>query len=155
MKQLVVYYSRTGTTRRVAETIASELICDLEPIREPRDRSGISGYLRSSWEALIKKTPPIEEPDHDPSQFDTVIVGTPVWAHSPSSPVLTYLKRFSKMMDRTAFFCTYGGSGAETAFEKMEDAAKEPEATLKLKAGTVKNRDHLKKIKEFVDELKG
>ena len=50
-RTLVVHYSRTGTTRKVAESLAAKLLCDSEVIIEERDRSGLLGYLRSLFEA--------------------------------------------------------------------------------------------------------
>lgn len=44
---LVVYYSRSGTTRKLAQAISQELHCDLEEITETRSRNGLVGYLRS------------------------------------------------------------------------------------------------------------
>jgi flavodoxin len=43
MKTLVVYYSRTGTTRKVAEAIAGILRCDIEEVVDTKKRSGILG----------------------------------------------------------------------------------------------------------------
>lgn len=153
MKALVVYYSRTGTTRRVAESLSSELICDLEPINDAEDRSGIIGYMRSAWEAMRKKTPAIHEPGHDPSEFDLVVIGTAVWVQAPASPVRTYLKRYSEMIDNIAYFCTYGGKGAKSAFGKMTEMGGHPSATLALKARVVKKRAYMDKVKTFVEKL--
>jgi flavodoxin len=47
LKMLVVYYSRGGNTRAVAEEIARALGgADLEEIRDAADRSGWRGYLK-------------------------------------------------------------------------------------------------------------
>ncbi|MBE3088681.1 MAG: flavodoxin family protein, partial [Actinobacteria bacterium] len=42
---LVVYYSRTGTTRKVAEYITKQLGADMEEIIDMKKRSGIWGFL--------------------------------------------------------------------------------------------------------------
>ena len=38
-KVLVVYYSRTGATRRLAEALAKALQADIEPIIDRKNRS--------------------------------------------------------------------------------------------------------------------
>jgi flavodoxin len=47
-KVLVVYYSRTGATRTLAEALAKALQADIEPIIDRKNRSGIFGYRVAS-----------------------------------------------------------------------------------------------------------
>jgi protein involved in ribonucleotide reduction len=54
-KTLVVFYSRSGTTRRIAEALSETLKCDLEEITEPKPRTGFLGYIRSILEARRKR----------------------------------------------------------------------------------------------------
>lgn len=58
-KCLVVYYSRTGNTAKIARAIAESLSADIDPIRETRDRRGAIAYIRSAFEALRRKPAPI------------------------------------------------------------------------------------------------
>lgn len=154
IQTLVVYYSRTGYTKRIAEAVASKLDSDIERIRDMKDRSGFIGYMRSGWEALRGKTPIIKDPESDPSDYDIFIIGTPVWVQRPSSPVLTYLHRFSDNFKKTAYFCTLSGSGAEKTMSKMEHRAKRPEATLSLTTNKVKDGDYQHEINRFISEIK-
>ena len=91
MKTLVAYYSRTGVTRTVAQSIADQMDADVEEIVDGKKRRGLLGCCRSVWDALRKKTLPIEPAQHDPAGYDLVIVGTPVWAYSASTPARSYL----------------------------------------------------------------
>jgi hypothetical protein len=52
---LVVYYSRSGTTRKIAEAFSEALACDLEEIVEDKSRAGSFGYIRSLVEARQKR----------------------------------------------------------------------------------------------------
>ena len=54
MKVLVVYYSRTGNTRFVAEAIAQSLEADIEEIKDGKNRMGVFGFLRRGYEAIFK-----------------------------------------------------------------------------------------------------
>jgi len=45
LKSLVVYYSRTGNARFVAETIAAEVGADVEEVLDLKKRSGPLGFL--------------------------------------------------------------------------------------------------------------
>ena len=119
-KALVVYYSRSGTTTRIAQQIASELNADLEHISEDKGRGGALGYLRSAIQARKMRTPDIHVTRHEPSQYDLVVVGTPVWAWSVSAPIRTYLTQNAAKLRSVAFFCTCEATGAERALNQME-----------------------------------
>lgn len=91
LKALVVYYSRTGHTRALAQQIAAMMDAKLDEIIDRRDRSGILGFLRSGSDAWFSRRANIVASAVDPSTFDMVIIGTPVWRASLSSPVRAYL----------------------------------------------------------------
>ena len=90
-KILIVYYLRSGTTRRVAEALAAELKCDAEEIGDVKSRTGFLGIIGSVIEAVAQRPAPIAPAKLNPSSYDLVVVGTPVWAWSVASPVRTYL----------------------------------------------------------------
>jgi flavodoxin len=118
-RTLVVYYSRSGTTRKIAEAISRELNCEVDEIIETKSRAGVFGYLRSVIEARRQRPSVIAPAKQDPSSYDLVIVGTPVWAWSVSSPVRAYLMATRGRLLEVAFFCTLGGAGADRAFAQM------------------------------------
>jgi len=49
-KVLIVFFSRMGTTRLLAEAIARATHGDLEELKELRSRRGVFGWLRSGYE---------------------------------------------------------------------------------------------------------
>ncbi|MDY6964360.1 MAG: hypothetical protein SVM80_00110 [Halobacteriota archaeon] len=156
MKSLLVYYSRTGTTKKVAEAISEKIDCDIEEIVDTKNRSGIFGFLTSGLEAIQKKEVPIEEIKKDPSEYDLVIIGSPTWMHNTPSPVRTYLSQVKGQIDNAAFFCTYGGTGYDKVFEEMQNiSGKKPITSLNLRARDVKKEDNTEKVNEFVSGLSG
>ena len=110
---LVVYYSLTGNTRPIAEAIAAALDADLEVIEDTFNRDAGLGRPRSAIEGLLGLRSRITPPKHDLSEYDLVVVGTPVWAARLSSPVRAYLSQQRASLERVAFFCTQGGFGAK------------------------------------------
>ena len=119
VRAVVVYFSRTGYTRKIAEAIAARCGADIEGIQDVRDRSGIWGYLRSAREALGERLIDIRPPIRNPSDYNIVILGTPVWASNICSPMRAYVTTHREEFRQVAFFCTQGGSGAK----KVLDAA--------------------------------
>jgi len=52
LKTLVVYYSRTGNAKFMAETIAAELGSDLEEVIDLRNRQGKLAFLPAGRDAM-------------------------------------------------------------------------------------------------------
>ena len=48
MRTLIVFYSRSGHTRQLAQELVTRCGADLEEIREVRSREGFFGYCRSA-----------------------------------------------------------------------------------------------------------
>lgn len=154
MKALVVYYSRTGNTREVATRIADELGCDIEEIHDTQKRTGILGFIKSGYQAARGKDTVLEPYEKDPYSYDLVIAGTPVWAGKPSVPISTYLKENRSKIKRVAFFCTYGGSGAEGTFRTMKEIlGMEPIETVAITEKEIKEDKCDCKIEPFVRDV--
>jgi len=155
MKALVIYYSRTGTTRKVAEMIAKELKADILEIVSTQNRDGILALMRSGFEAFSKRLPPIKDIKADFSKYDRILLGTPVWVGTMASPVRTFLTRYKNKFPDVpiAFFCTMGGNVSK-AFKQMADVLeKEPRTTFALTTKEVVSDDYLAKLKNFANEI--
>jgi flavodoxin len=109
LKTLVVYYSRTGNARFVAQTIAAEVGADIEEVIDLKKRSGILGYLRGGSDARRGKETEITPTTKSPASYDLIIVGTPVWAARPTPAITTYLKRNDLSGKKVALFFAQGG----------------------------------------------
>ena len=153
-KALVVYYSRTGMTRKVGEKIAAALQCDMEELIDTRNRSGAWGWLRGGGDATRSKQTAIRKIEKEPGVYDLVIIGTPVWAFTMTPAVRTYITEHWQCLKEVAFFCTMGGSGDARTFRKMEKlCGKKPAALLALKEQEVKAGAFDDRIKAFAAEL--
>lgn len=152
---LVVYYSRTGTTRGVAETLAERLNADIEEIVDRKRRGGILGFMGGGKDSLLKKTADIDEPRRDPGEYGLVVIGTPVWASSMTPAIRAYIEQKAPALPDVAFFLTTGGSGIDKTFEKMAElCGKQPQATLGLKQRDVKKGAAGEAIDAFVAGLR-
>jgi flavodoxin len=120
MKTLVVYYSRTGKTRFVAEKVASELKADIEEVVDLKNRSGRLGFLRAGYDATRGNETEIGETKKSPSDFELIVVGTPVWNSRPASAISAYLKRSDFAGKKVAVFFTNEGMGEEKAVERTK-----------------------------------
>lgn len=153
---LVVFHSRSGHTRRVAQALAARLKADIDEIvpLHPHGDNPV-GYAQCALESVAALTPAIVAPVKDPSRYGLVVVGTPIWFWSLSSPVRTWLVQQHDALAkaRVALFCTMGGSGATIAFARMGALAeREPEATLALTQSQVEH-GATRAIDDFVQTL--
>lgn len=154
MRTLVVYYSLTGHTKGVAERIAGECNADIEKIKDVKTRTGAWAMFSSGGEALLKRPAVIQPTEKDSLQYDVVILGTPVWAWTMSSPMRAYITQHSSSFNRVAFFCTEGGTGGERTFGHMSDLiGKQPVATLEVTETDLKNGADSDKLKQFTGTI--
>ena len=154
MKTLVVYYSRSGHTRQVANEIAAHCGADLEVIREANSRDGLVGYFHSGWQALIGAAPPVCPTIIDPANYDLVILGTPIWNFSLAPPVRSYAQRYGAHFKQVAFFCTEGGAGDQRAFSELARiCAREPITTLTVTEKQLPEPAHKEPLRSFVARL--
>jgi menaquinone-dependent protoporphyrinogen IX oxidase len=138
MKALVAYYSRTGVTRQAAQAVADALQASgaevaMEEIVDTKPRKGVLGYLAAGRDASLRRRTVISPPAASPSEFDVVVIGSPVWAFTIAPAIRTYCAEHAGEARKAALFCTMGGSGAERAFAQAEKVlGKRAVATLAL-----------------------
>lgn len=82
MKTLVIYYSYSGNTKFAAQIVASELHADLEELRPQKTlHASGAGYVMWGLRQLVSQSaPPLEPLQHDPADYDRIVIGTPVWS---------------------------------------------------------------------------
>jgi flavodoxin len=120
MKSLVVYYSRTGNAKFVAEKIASELKADTEEVVDLKNRRGWLGFLRAGYDATRGKETKIEKTQKLPKDYDLIVVGTPVWNSRLAPAIRTYLKQNNLSEKKVAIFSTNEGRGNEKTLAMMK-----------------------------------
>lgn len=154
MKILIAYYSRTGTTKKVAEALAEKIGAEVEEIKDNVDRSGAMGYMASGRDAMKRKVIELEPAKLNPADFDLVIVGTPVWSWNISVPVRSYLNGQKNNLKKVAFFCTMGGSGDNRTFSEMEKIiGQKPATTMSARTIDVVKNNYLPKLEKFAAEI--
>ena len=153
-KILLIYYSRTGFTKKIVDELAAEWECNVEAIEDVKCREGLFGYMRSGFEALNKKLTDIKSMKKDPSQYKLVVIGSPVWASNIPSPVRTYITKYKNEFKKVAFFCTFGGSGADKVFNDMAQlCVNKPIATMAITDNEIKKDLYKEKIKEYINAI--
>ncbi|KAA6300413.1 MAG: hypothetical protein EZS26_003446 [Candidatus Ordinivivax streblomastigis] len=112
-KALVVYFSRSGNTRTVANQIRQLVggdIVEIETVAPyPSDYNAVltqaQNELNTNFHPALKTT--VE----DIGKYDVIIVGHPVWHGHVPPPVQSFLAAYDLSGKKIAPFCTHGGSG--------------------------------------------
>ncbi len=154
MKLLVAFYSRTGTTGKVAKAIADNLKCDIEVIIDTTNRKGLFGWLRSGRDGIKKKLTVIQPIKHNPSDYDLIIIGTPNWGGMPSAATRTYIEQNKLNFKKVSFFATSGSENNTALFKELElICGRQPQNILGIRQKEVKKGDITEKVKGFVAKL--
>ncbi len=156
MKTLIVFYSRSGVTRRACQELGTRLNADLEELIDKTDRSGMMGWLRGGHDATFLKTTQLEPTRFDAAQYDLVVVATPIWAFTMVPAIRTYLTENKGKFRRVAFAATMGGSGDQRAYRHMQElTGLAPEGTLTLIDKRVRAAEVTQDIAAFAKTLLG
>ncbi len=154
-KVLVVFFSRGGTTRKVAEALHEQIGGELVEVHTRHYPKGIRGYFRAGLDSLVGRSIPIRFAALHDSDYDLVVIGTPVWNASLSAPIQNFITHSLPETQRVAFFLTYGGSGAKRVFGQMEGlTGKHPLAVLAVSDSEVRRRKYGPKVKAFLNSLR-
>lgn len=123
MKTLAVYYSKTGTTRKVAEAVAAKTGCDLDAI---------------TYNEAAKNV----QADKNPGEYDRVVLLAPVWAFSLAEPMKLYLKQYGSGIKTYSLIVTCGMMGLRGCVRACKSLlGKEPEQAMKFRSKQVKQGD--------------
>jgi len=154
MKTLVIFYSKTGNTRKIGIDIANQLKCDFEEIIDLKNRKGIFGFIFGGRDAMRKKLTNIKEISKKIDSYDLIIIGTPNWGSSICPATRTFLENNKATIKKAAFFCTMGGNSPGKTFIQMEEIIGKPISTVAIQAKELKGNDYINKVNEFVNGVK-
>lgn len=93
MKSIVIFYSLEGHTKLVAQILAQELNADLLELElvKPLPNKGFRKYFWCGKSSVFREKPELKTEIPDLSQYDAIIIGTPVWVGNCASPINTIL----------------------------------------------------------------
>jgi flavodoxin len=120
MKTLIVYYSRSGNTAKVANAVAEELGGDVDEIVDVKNRAGFFGYLSAAWDTIFNNETDIEPLEKRPADYDLVVIGTPIWNWKVPAPTRAFFGELAGRVRRAAVFCT-GDNGESPVLAAMAE----------------------------------
>ena len=121
MKRIIIYYSLTENTKSAAEKLAELLSADLcridtvKPMPSEQEKQMIIGGMK----AVFGMRPEIKDVPQNVSQYDEIIIGTPVWAGKNAPAVNTLLKNKQIREKVTAVFTLSGGGDNDRCVARL------------------------------------
>lgn len=154
-KRLVAFFSASGTTKKVAEMIASAADADMYEItpKQPYSKADLNWMdkkSRSSVEMSDKKfRPEISDTDVLVDQYDEIILGFPIWWYVAPTIMNTFLEKYDFTGKKIVLFATSGGSGFGNTVSELKPSAPDAE----IVEGKVFYRAAKQEIEEWVKRI--
>lgn len=125
MKTLIIYFSAEGTTAQVAKDAAAALGADLYEITPTMpytaaDLRYTNPLARCNREFFAKKDVPVAGKIDNFTDYDTVLIGFPIWYGCAPLVVNSFCKGYDWAGKKVAAFATSGGSGIGKTAEKLQ-----------------------------------
>jgi flavodoxin len=152
---LVVYYSLSGNTARVARDLAKLVGADVESLRDTEHGVGFFGYLKAALHAVTGAPAKLGPLSRNPQDYGLTIVGTPIWAGHMTPAIRAWLDRYRAHLGRVAYFTTCGGSDPGKVVRAMERlVGRTGVAFVGFDAKELADAErYAAKLREFVDSL--
>lgn len=139
-KSLVVYYSQTGATKKLAEIFQKAKNADVFEIATvtPYPSTYDSTIAAVGAQRESKQWPALVNPRADLAKYDTVYLGYPIMFGSFAPPVYTFLDSNDLSGKVVVPFCTYGSGGRKASAAELKTL--EPNANVTLAYGISNKR---------------
>jgi flavodoxin len=116
MKTLVLFYSFSGATRKIASQKAVEIGADIEEIIETKKTSGFKAYTVGIYRAIKRKKTEIQPIKSQLNSYEKIIIMAPVWAGNPA-PAFTSIIEQLPAGKKIELVMVSAGSGTESSAE--------------------------------------
>ena len=133
-KILVAYFSASGTTKHIAETLALAIDSDLYEIKpaEPYTSADLNWqdkHSRSSVEMNDPSSrPELADKDANIAAYDLIFLGFPIWWYTAPTIIHTFLESYDFTGKSIILFATSGGSGLGKSANELASSC--PEAKI-------------------------
>ena len=157
MNRAVVYYSLSGNTKEAAKVIARKLgakIFEIDLVKS-LPKNTVRQMLVGGMQSTFGRRPKIKGVPDNINYYDEIILGMPVWAGMPASPVNTFIKNYGVADKIDAVFTFSGGGDNDRCLAQLSKSLKNIKSQVAL-ADRNSNaaKDNQEKLEKFVMSIK-
>ena len=156
-KKLVVYFSVSGATRKLANTLAEILNADTYEIKPAtpytgKDLNWNNQQSRSSVEmADINSRPELADTSAQIDNYDTIFLGFPIWWYVAPHIINSFLESYDFGGKTIVIFATSGGSGFGETLAQLKPSC--ADSTLWLLGKVFRGRVDKSALSDWVKSL--
>ncbi|MBB1079226.1 NAD(P)H-dependent oxidoreductase [Limosilactobacillus sp. STM2_1] len=154
---LVLYYSATNTTKKIAEQIAEKLGADIAEIHaaQPYTAADLDWHDSSSRTSIEQhehnSRVEIKDDLPDISGYDNIVIGHPIWWAIPPRMISSVIDHLNLNGKNLALFATSGGTNYARSQSYIERAIKQNNYDTNINQGAVLN--NAQQIDAWIDTL--
>ena len=125
-RKLVAYFSASGVTAKLAQTLSEAIGADLYAIEPevPYTKADLNWMNQNSRSSVEMKDPAsrpaIAGKRDNMDEYDTIFVGFPIWWYVAPTIINTFLESYDFAGKTIIPFATSGGSGMGKTNEKLQ-----------------------------------
>lgn len=121
MKPIIIYFSYTNNTRNIAKKIEQKFNCDILEIKTKvsysKDYDEVVNDEHNSESSSY--LPELEQINVDLNNYDTIILGTPVWWYLPVPAIRSFLSK-NDLSGKTIIPFACNGGWLGTTFQEIK-----------------------------------
>lgn len=143
MKAIIIYYSRSGNTEKLAKRIQNDLDCDILKI-EPEEAYGnyIASCARATKEKYAPAPPKFITEIPDLREYDVVLLGFPIWVQNLPRFVSDFISKCDLAGKKLIPFATFGMTGLNWTAKTLDRVCIGAERVLPFDYGIFKKDDY-------------
>ena len=155
-KVLVVYFSQSGNTQKLAKLISDRVGGDFVRIETvqtyPTEYNELADFAKNERDNNIK--PELKDLGINIDDYDTIFIGYPIWWYQMPMPMYTFFDTYDFDGKTIVPFNTHEGSGDGGTYDDIKEL--EPKATvlegLPIRGGDMA-KDQSSKVDNWLKEL--
>ena len=120
MRKIILYYSRSGTSKRVAERIGKALGVEVVSVDDRNNYNGVFGYLKGGFYASRwRKVDYSFDTKSSIDEYTHVYLVGPIWASRTAPAIYSFL--MDNDLKKKSLVLTNDGTSPDKSFSKMEE----------------------------------
>lgn len=153
MKTLIVYYSYTGNTKKIANAIKNNLNCDILEVTPKIPFSNDYDEVVAEYQnnSIKDKSIEINDIGIDLKEYDKIIIGSPVWWYTICPVITSFLKKYDLSGKKIYPFATNAGWLGKT-FKDIEKLCPNSEVKKGMNIVFESYTDNLVTSKQEIDK---